>query len=605
MSLLGNRGRFSSDKNKLNIDFDLNEKSELSSIGKNPISFVKNREETSTNDNDLKSRLLNTFAKRRIEDDSLHKKYNDTLKNDFKYSYDAFNHNKASSGKKSKFKMNIKTVIAMFAVEIATIALIVFLSPYLRLTKMTQVIPFDPQSVVPEYIDENTVNIMKGYKTVAVFGVDSRNGSVAKGANADVNILINLNVENGDVQLISLYRDLYLSVTDGNLYDKLNSAYRRGGPEGAVKVINKNFDLNIVNFFSFNWKAVADGISLLGGVDLEISKAEYKYMNAFIHETCIATGIDAKNPAAHYIKSTGMQHLDGVQAVAYGRLRLMDSDFQRVDRQKKIISLCLEKAKNIDLNTLRTIIEAVLPQIAYEFDFNEMVSLLRLINNVTITESTACPELSNVVSMEMGSAGMCVVPINLEKAVSKLHSVLFNEDDYKVSDAVRRYSNRISEMRHKHQEENELRKASEERERNLASSSTTSISRKVSSATNSNTRTEIASASVVPIISNSEETNNGQAESEGTSGDNNTSESEVSVQVGVSPSDDVAENRGQPESVNDNTGESLSGNPIPIEEETTINATPVPNGPQNNHEVTEGGPVTSNTEIVEPSIVIP
>ena len=80
MSLLGNRGRFSSDKNKLNIDFDLNEKSELSSIGKNPISFVKNREETSTNDNDLKSRLLNTFAKRRIEDDSLHKKYNDTLK---------------------------------------------------------------------------------------------------------------------------------------------------------------------------------------------------------------------------------------------------------------------------------------------------------------------------------------------------------------------------------------------------------------------------------------------------------------------------------------------------------------------------------------------
>ena len=195
---------------------------------------------------------------------------------------------------------------------------------------------------------------------------------------------------------------------------------------------------------------------LLGGIDLDISKAEYKYMNAFIHETCIATGIDAKNPAAHYIKSAGLQHLDGVQAVAYGRLRLMDSDFQRVDRQKEVIMLCLQKAKTLDIPKLRMILEAVLPQIAYEFDMNEMVSLLRIIRNVTIVESTSCPETSNVVTMDMGGSGACVVPINLEKAVIKLHKILFNEEDYTVSTAVKRYSARISELRHKYQEENAI-----------------------------------------------------------------------------------------------------------------------------------------------------
>ena len=226
--------------------------------------------------------------------------------------------------------------------------------------------------------------------------------------------------------------------------------------------MNKNLDLNIDSYFAFNWKAVADGIELLGGIDLEITKSEYTYMNAFIHETCIATGIDAKNPAAHYIKKSGMQHLDGVQAVAYGRLRLMDSDFQRVERQKKVISLCLEKAKTLDIPRLRLIVEAVLPQIAYAFDMNEIVSLLKIVRNINITDSSGCPDVNNVVTMSMGSSGDCVVPLNLEKAVKKLHSILFNVDDYTPSNAVKRYSNRITELRVKYTEENRINESLKE-----------------------------------------------------------------------------------------------------------------------------------------------
>ena len=461
MSLLGNRGRFTQDNN----NFFENNNSEFSSVisllGKNPNKLFGIKNENHTN-SDIKEKLknanLNDFENHEY---SSHKEYNEKINKTNFYKDEDYSSNINNYYTKNK-KTSIKLIVAMFVVEIITIVAINFVGSIYRLTNMTQSIPFNIKNVENTEIAEETIKIMKGYKTAAIFGVDSRTGSVDKGNNADVNLIVNLNLETGDAQLISVYRDLYLSVTDNNTYDKLNAAYRRGGPEQAVKTLNKNFDLNIDSYFAFNWKAVADGIELLGGIDLEITKSEYTYMNAFIHETCIATGIDAKNPAAHYIKKSGMQHLDGVQAVAYGRLRLMDSDFQRVERQKKVIALCLEKAKTLDIPRLRLIVEAVLPQIAYAFDMNEIISLLKIVRNINITDSSGCPDVNNVVTMSMGGSGDCVVPLNLEKAVKKLHNILFNVDEYTPSNAVKRYSNRITELRVKYTEENRINESLKE-----------------------------------------------------------------------------------------------------------------------------------------------
>ena len=489
MSLLGNRGRFTQDNNNIFENKSSEFSSVLSLLGKNPnklFGIKTNNNPTSDIKNKLKNANLNNYEEPEY---SSHKEYNDKLKNYNHYS-DEHLKDKNSYYNKNK-KTSKKLLIAMFIVEILTFVGIYFVGSIYRYTKTVQPIPFDVKNVQNQEIPETTLEIMKGYKTAAIFGVDSRTGSVDKGNNADVNLIVNLNLETGDAQLISVYRDLFLSVTDNNTYDKLNAAYRRGGPEQAVKTLNKNFDLNIDSYFAFNWKAVADGIELLGGIDLEITKSEYTYMNAFIHETCIATGIDAKNPAAHYIKKSGMQHLDGVQAVAYGRLRLMDSDFQRVERQKKVIALCLEKAKTLDIPRLRLIVEAVLPQIAYAFDMNEIVSLLRIVRNINITDSSGCPDVNNVVTMSMGGSGDCVVPLNLEKAVKKLHYILFNVDDYTPSNSVKRYSNRITELRVKYTEENRVNESLKESSQlesilNLTSgsSSKSSSSKKVASASN-------------------------------------------------------------------------------------------------------------------------
>lgn len=456
MSLLGNRGRFTQDKNEYLSNSSSEFSSALALIGKNPIKMfhIISKKHEDDNKKKLKNINLNNSDDRVNEHLEYNKKVN---KLNSKIEHES-NSSRINNYPKKK-KSSLKLFVAMFVVEVLTIVGIYFVGSIYRYSNLTQSIPFNIKNVENTDITESTLAIMKGYKTVAIFGVDSRTGSVDKGNNADVNMIVNLNLETGDAQLVSVYRDLYLSITDNNTYDKLNAAYRKGGPEQAVKSLNKNFDLNIDSYFAFNWKAVADGIELLGGIDLEITKAEFTYMNAFIHETCIATGIDAKNPAAHYIKKTGMQHLDGVQAVAYGRLRLMDSDFQRVERQKKVIALCLEKAKTLDIPKLRLIVEAVLPQIAYAFDMNEMLSILRIVRTVNITESAGCPDVNNIVTMSMGGSGDCIVPLNLEKAVKKLHYILYNVDDYTPSNAVKRYSNRIIELRTKYAEENRVKES--------------------------------------------------------------------------------------------------------------------------------------------------
>lgn len=202
---------------------------------------------------------------------------------------------------------------------------------------------FDIGKVRNENLSAQKIESMKGYWTVALFGVDSRDDAVGKGNNADVIIICSINQDNGEIKLVSIFRDSYLNVDENGKYNKINQAYFTGGPDQAVKALNRNLDLQIDDFATFNWKAVADAINILGGVDVELSKAEFHYINAFITETVKATGV-----ASVHLKKAGMNHLDGVQAVAYARLRKMDTDFARTERQRKIIDLSFQKLKQSD-----------------------------------------------------------------------------------------------------------------------------------------------------------------------------------------------------------------------------------------------------------------
>ena len=342
-----------------------------------------------------------------------------------------------------KKKARRTRIITMVIVELLTLICIFGFGFVYRYMHMTADVAFDVSKVRNDNIDISQKQKMSGYWTVAVFGVDSRNGDVGKGANADVQIIANVNMGTGDITLTSVYRDTYLNIGKGDRYSKSNAAYAEGGPEQAVAMLNKNLDLDIENYVTFNWKAVADVIDLLGGVDIDVSKAAFYYMNAYIHETCLKSGISAQNPAAMYIKKAGPQHLNGVQAVAYARLRYMDSDFERTKRQREVISKCLDLAKKTDLATLTKIIDTVLPQVAFNIDTADIIELAKGISRYNIRESVGFPK--DLKDQMMGKKGACVIPATLESNVVWLHSILFADENYTVSDAVKRYSQKISD----------------------------------------------------------------------------------------------------------------------------------------------------------------
>lgn len=340
---------------------------------------------------------------------------------------------------KLKARRKKKRKIWFILLEIAVLIGILCFAGYSYIVSrldLMQRLPWNPDEIKNVEISEEKQEQMSGYWTIAVFGVDSRNSSVGKGNNSDVNILCNIDQGTGEIRLVSVYRDSYLNISDKNTYNKINAAYMQGGPEQVVKALNRNLDIDIDDYATFNWKAVADAINILGGIDVEITKSEFYYINAFISETVKATGV-----ASTQLKSAGMNHLDGVQAVAYGRLRLMDTDYARTERQRKVISLAFEKMKKADWATINNIVQTVFPQVATSIEINDLLKIGRNITRYHLTETTGFP--SELREKKMGRKGACVIPQTLESNVIELHHFLFGDEEYTPTETVRTISQKI------------------------------------------------------------------------------------------------------------------------------------------------------------------
>lgn len=343
------------------------------------------------------------------------------------------------NGAKKKRNRTRRRIITMIVLEIFTLAAIFAYAKFTKYYDMIQKPEVDAEYIKNTEIDITTAESMKGYWTIAVFGVDSRGTNVSKGTNSDVNIICNINRDTGEIRLVSVFRDSYLNLGDEvNSYNKINQAYAVGGPQQALKALNKNLDLNIENYITFNWKAVADGINILGGVEIDISKAELYYINAFITETQKATGIPTRQ-----LSKTGLQTLDGVQAVAYGRLRLMDTDYARTERQKKVISKAFEKAKKADWAALNNIMVTTFPQVATNIELDDIIKEARNITKYHMGESTGFPMARD--EKNMGKKGACVIPQTLESNVKSLHKFLFDNESYIPSSSVKTLSKKISD----------------------------------------------------------------------------------------------------------------------------------------------------------------
>ncbi|WP_124065199.1 LCP family protein [Clostridium sp. E02] len=340
----------------------------------------------------------------------------------------------AQAAKKRKIRRFI--ILAVF--ELFTLGLI-FSYAYAQRLMGSIIRPenFNEDQVRNEDLSQEQKKHMTGFRTIAIFGVDSRDGNVNRGTNADVIMICNINRENGEIRLASVFRDTYLNINDRNTYNKINSAYANGGASQALAALNKNLDLDISEYVTFNWKSVADGINMLGGVDIDISKPEFRYINSFITETVKKTGV----PSVH-LKSAGMNHLDGVQAVAYARLRKMDTDYARTERQRLVIEKSFAKAKKADLGLLNRILLMEVEQVGSNLTFSDFTELLLDINKYHIGETGGFPFARG--DLRMGKKGDCVIPQTLETNVGQLHKFLFGKENYQASAMVKKISAKIA-----------------------------------------------------------------------------------------------------------------------------------------------------------------
>lgn len=276
------------------------------------------------------------------------------------------------------------------------------------------------------------------YWTIAVYGVDSRDGSVGKGAHSDVEMLCSINKKTGEIRLVSVFRDSYLRIDQQSSYNKINQAYFDGGYKQATDALRDNLDLQIDDYATFNWKAVVDAINVLGGVDIDITDKEFAYINSFITETVNSTGVGSV-----HLERSGMNHLDGVQAVAYARLRLMDTDFNRTERQRKVLGLVMEKAKNADFDTLKTLVGAVYPQVSTSVGVDDLIGMAKNARKYYIGQTSGFPFSHQEMKVEGKS---CVIPTTLESNVIQLHTFLYDNTQYTPSSDVKKISAHISEV---------------------------------------------------------------------------------------------------------------------------------------------------------------
>lgn len=289
-------------------------------------------------------------------------------------------------------------------------------------------------------------NVMKGYTTIGLIGLDGRDGELKSGARSDTMIIASINNDTKKVKLVSVYRDTYLRIgedSEGNgQYDKANAAYKKGGPEQFLSMLNTNLDLNVTDFVSVGFQAVAEAVELLGGIDVELKEEEVVNLNNYCVETSKVTGMDY-TPLE---EKAGVHHLNGVQAVSYARIRYTSgNDFRRAARQREVIYKIVEKAKNSDIATLSKILDKVFPKVYTSFTKAEILQMGMSMMSYDIEDQTGFPFdhlYGERVKDAMGGLDV-VLPVTLESNAIKLHEFLYPEDSYTPSDEVKAYSQRI------------------------------------------------------------------------------------------------------------------------------------------------------------------
>lgn len=211
--------------------------------------------------------------------------------------------------------------------------------------------------------DENIINIL-------LIGQDRQPGQGRQ--RSDSMILCTINREKKTVTMTSFMRDLYVQIP-GYSANRLNAAYAINGMTLLDKSLEVNFGIHVDGNVEVDFSGFQEIIDLIGGIDIELSEAEVRRLT---------------NVGKYKGLTVGVNHLDGKLALSYSRLRMIDSDFERTNRQRKVLTAVINKCKTMPYTRIMDVVEQCIGLVTTDMTNLEImqyaVSLVPLMSKMDI-----------------------------------------------------------------------------------------------------------------------------------------------------------------------------------------------------------------------------
>ncbi|MBQ0059660.1 MAG: LCP family protein [Lachnospiraceae bacterium] len=350
--------------------------------------------------------------------------------------------------KKRKKKNRRKGRVALFILEILILfvlvgGIFVYAKVNEGLRKMDTVDTEDPnQNIDNVQINEEVAvdKVMSGYTNILLLGIDARGEDDPDYCNSDTMIICSINNDNGEIKMVSVYRDTFLNVDpDEWNFQKANAAYCLGSITQCLSMMNRNLDLNLTDYMIMDFTAVATMVDDVGGIDIDLTENEIVFMNDYCVETSEATGM----PYTPIPQVAGTYTLNGVQAVSYSRIRYTEGhDLKRTQRQRLVIQKIVNKARSQGLDAINRIIDDVFPLCKTNLSNAMIIKMAaQMFGYYDIVNTCGFPSAMLTESPYVNPEYF--VPVTLEQNVRELHEFLFGQTDYEPSETVKSYSQYI------------------------------------------------------------------------------------------------------------------------------------------------------------------
>lgn len=367
----------------------------------------------------------------------------------------AENHNR----KRKQKKGNTAVFIVLAAVSVLLIAagiLMIYISTNLVGELSTTTITKDPEELgisAAAIMDDSETNI-------AIFGVDARNDDFS--GQSDAIMILTVDNKHKKIKLTSILRDTRIPIEgetlDGGYIDetaKINSAYEEGGAKLAIRTINRNFGLNIQNYVTVNFAHMAAIVDAFGGVDVNLTSEELLALNQNLwnlsQEVLRQAELDRENGETRrypivengdYIKdiaggldleygvfNEGRYHLNGNQAVAYGRIRDVGDDYARVDRQQEVFALLIGRLLDMGVTDYPSLIQSMMPHCETSMSLSDVVSLTPILLHGFTVERIKVPDLLHETDLYDGQAadGAYYLEYDITEAAKRISSFIYEE----------------------------------------------------------------------------------------------------------------------------------------------------------------------------------